>query len=297
MFHRKSGNPALELSLQAILLVVVLILGFVVTLMIIQSLLNNEPDEIVENTITPTRPRPDPIPTTTATPRPLIRAAGDTTLTFRSIPLGFALDYPVNWRKKEETLRVILSPSPAGLEGDKWSEPALWAGIPLAEAYDPGELLRQILADFPDDVTILNSGRMNVAGQTWTATRFNFLNSTQGGEITAIAATGSHNEVGYIIVAMAPTEQWSSLEPVFQKMFDSFRFTEGRVIRPTDATPPPTLTPTPTPVIYVVESGDTLGAIASRYGISVEAIVNRNGLEDATFIRTGQKLIIPTAKQ
>lgn len=55
----------------------------------------------------------------------------------------------------------------------------------------------------------------------------------------------------------------------------------------------PTLPPTPTPIIYVVQTGDTLGAIAAKYGVSTQAIMDANGLTDPRLIRAGSRLIIP----
>ncbi|MBN1487212.1 MAG: LysM peptidoglycan-binding domain-containing protein, partial [Anaerolineae bacterium] len=57
----------------------------------------------------------------------------------------------------------------------------------------------------------------------------------------------------------------------------------------------PTFTPepTPTPVVHMVESGDTLLGIAVEYGVQMEAIQQVNGLEDVSFLRVGQALIIP----
>lgn len=45
--------------------------------------------------------------------------------------------------------------------------------------------------------------------------------------------------------------------------------------------------------IYVVRSGDTLGAIASRYGVTVRAIMDANGLTNPDTLSLGQELIIP----
>jgi LysM repeat protein len=46
---------------------------------------------------------------------------------------------------------------------------------------------------------------------------------------------------------------------------------------------------------YVVEPGDTLKSIASRFGVSVEAILRFNGLseEDGDSLGVGQELFIP----
>lgn len=76
-----------------------------------------------------------------------------------------------------------------------------------------------------------------------------------------------------------------------------------------EATPTPTSTitiirPSPTAqagptaepvgqIIHVVQSGEVLGAIAAKYGVTVEAIVKANNLADANVLAEGQKLIIP----
>ncbi len=61
--------------------------------------------------------------------------------------------------------------------------------------------------------------------------------------------------------------------------------------------PPRTPTPTPTfphsEVTHKVQEGDTLYDIAQLYGVTVEAIVAANHLEDPTSISIGQILIIP----
>ena len=60
-----------------------------------------------------------------------------------------------------------------------------------------------------------------------------------------------------------------------------------------------TATPTvsPTPIVYVVQSGDTLLGIAMEYGVSVEAIQRANGIENPQFLRVGQELLIPTGEE
>jgi len=47
---------------------------------------------------------------------------------------------------------------------------------------------------------------------------------------------------------------------------------------------------------YTVQSGDTLSAIAERFGTTVDAIVEANDLADARSLEVGQSLIIPGAK-
>jgi LysM repeat protein len=44
---------------------------------------------------------------------------------------------------------------------------------------------------------------------------------------------------------------------------------------------------------YVVNRGDTLSAIAARYGTTTQALVEANGLASANFIYVGERLLIP----
>ena len=68
-------------------------------------------------------------------------------------------------------------------------------------------------------------------------------------------------------------------------------------IRTTVATTTTTTTTLPPgDVVYVVQRGDTLGKIAERFGVTVIAIVERNGLASADAIEAGQRLEVPEAK-
>lgn len=57
-----------------------------------------------------------------------------------------------------------------------------------------------------------------------------------------------------------------------------------------------TVEPTPEPAFYIVQPGDTLFSIAQRFGTTVETIVSANDIADASVIRVGQKLVIPTVE-
>jgi len=54
-----------------------------------------------------------------------------------------------------------------------------------------------------------------------------------------------------------------------------------------------TQVPTPTPVTYVVQRGDTLGEIAKKFGVSVEALARANDIDDADVIDVGWVLVVP----
>ena len=45
--------------------------------------------------------------------------------------------------------------------------------------------------------------------------------------------------------------------------------------------------------IYRVRSGDTLSGIAQRFGTTVDALVEANGIENPDLIFPGQRLLIP----
>lgn len=60
---------------------------------------------------------------------------------------------------------------------------------------------------------------------------------------------------------------------------------------------PATPTPSPTPIVYIVQEGDTLVGIAARYGVSVEALQRVNGIANPLFLRPGQQLVIPVGQE
>ncbi len=45
--------------------------------------------------------------------------------------------------------------------------------------------------------------------------------------------------------------------------------------------------------VYIVRSGDTLYSIARRFGVTVQALQQRNNLANPNDIKVGQQLIIP----
>lgn len=59
----------------------------------------------------------------------------------------------------------------------------------------------------------------------------------------------------------------------------------------------PGATPVPTrEVTYKMEAGDTVLALAARFGTTVEAIMKRNNIASPTDLKIGQELVIPTTQ-
>ncbi|MBN1991478.1 MAG: LysM peptidoglycan-binding domain-containing protein [Anaerolineae bacterium] len=69
-------------------------------------------------------------------------------------------------------------------------------------------------------------------------------------------------------------------------------------MHPKPGSPPGTEAPQPPPppvefFIYTVAQGDTLSAIAKRYGVTVRQLVEANQVQEPNLIRVGQRLVIP----
>ena len=64
---------------------------------------------------------------------------------------------------------------------------------------------------------------------------------------------------------------------------------------PAPSTPLPTATATPTatPIVHVVQEGDNLLALSYEYDVSLEALIEANGIENPRVLSIGQRLIIP----
>jgi LysM repeat protein len=57
----------------------------------------------------------------------------------------------------------------------------------------------------------------------------------------------------------------------------------------------PTPTPGPTPQLYIVQSGDTMSSIASRFNVTLDALIaaNRDTVPNPDRLDVGDELIIP----
>ena len=69
------------------------------------------------------------------------------------------------------------------------------------------------------------------------------------------------------------------------------------VVAAAPAVAPPTAAPSPTPapVRYTVQGGDSLSRIADQYGVSIDALMVANGITNPSLIYPAQTLLIPAA--
>ena len=101
--------------------------------------------------------------------------------------------------------------------------------------------------------------------------------------------------------ALPPTEVTNIAEPVIIEptevepiitLPDATTEPIAPVIEPVE----PAVAPTTEEIKVVVQKGDTLWALSRKYKVSVEAIVQRNDIQDPALIREGRELIIPVPK-
>lgn len=216
---------------------------------------------------------------------------------FKSAALGISLEYPQSWRKNEQGLQVTFSPATVDFDLNNLRDSVLWFGIPPDNTVDPADLSIRIQASLAPDANTLNREAVTIGGQVWRSVTIRFENERFSNSAIATIATTNKNEVGYFVIAVAPAEEWQTMQPVFQTILNSFRFTSEAVLRPTDATPPPTPTPSPTPAFHIVQSGDTLSHIAVKYGVTVDGLMTRNNIDDPRSLRVGMKIIIPANRR
>jgi LysM repeat protein len=257
-----------------------------------------------------------PTPSSTATVLPT-----DTPVApepYSNSAFGFKLQYPGDWQAKESRQQVAFAPDAEGLTTSIFDETTLVQGVAFVVGHqaesitqDPARLLAQFVAGLPTDASAAETGVRTVEKVKWAISQIALDASDSAEKMTAYVAATFQNGSAYTVLAAAPSAEWDTFAPVFQEMFDSFEFTTPPVAamivpsptltttlsitateQPTGSTPAaPAATPTPT--VYVVQQGDTLGAIAIRFGVSVEAIQAANGIDDPTKLRVGQELIIP----
>jgi LysM repeat protein len=268
------------------------------------------------NTPTPA-PTPSPTATVPATDTPLALKV------YSNSTFGFSLQYPGDWQAKEAARQAIFAPQTDGLATSIVSDTvvtgAVFAVGLQAEsiAGSPSELLTRFAASLPTKASAVETGFRSVGEAEWALSQVTLTGPNSTPEMTAYAAATSRDGQVYTVLAAAPAADWNRLAPIFQQMFDSFRFTAAPQVAL--ASPSPALAKTPamtisvtatvkaaatsvmtstpaakaTPATYVVQEGDTLMAIAIRFDVTVEALQSANGIADPAKLKIGQSLVIP----
>ncbi len=257
----------------------------------------------------PTTPTPAPTPTATNTPQPTPTQVP--LANYSSSYFGFGFDYPAGWVFKEDDDLVIFAPSARSLERDKINGAEL--RISLGSNQNITDLLATQLEEFSPINDTLDEGVINIGRQTWTSAQVEFNAPDMGSDAIALVASTVKNGTGYTLVAVAPKNEWEAYKPLFESILSSFAFSGQEVAqqntpnaaaptatRRATATKAPTATATAAiasePLIYEVQSGDTLGAIAVKFDVSIADLVEANNFPDENVIlRIGQELIIPQA--
>jgi LysM repeat protein len=307
-----------------ILLVVVVLLGVVLINFVQQRggvRIGQAPTPTLSAGLPQNTPTPAPTPSETPTLEPT--PTRPTLKSYSNSVFGFSIEYPGGWQVRELERQVILAPEAAGLATTLGDEPMI-KSVALAVYVEGGgivdtsqSVLSRILAGLPVDPSSSETGTRAVNGVEWAISQVKLNATDRTGDMIAYVAATVYNNSAYSVVAAAPATAWNEQAPVFQRMFDSLRFTAPQAGVTT--MPPPTTTVTsavaavrdmptprstatstptqpsgtPTPVVYVVKSGDTLLAIATQYNVTVADLQAANGIEDPSKLSIGQQLIIP----
>jgi LysM repeat protein len=256
-------------------------------------------------------PTPSPTPTVEITDTPV------TPKVYSNSAYGFSLQYPGNWQVKEGSQQVVVAPDARGLATTFDADDLSPQGAAFVVEYqaesvrsDPAGLLGQAVAGLPADASTLETGYRTVEQVEWAISQVEFPGADADENMTAYVAATFQNGSAYRVLAAAPSGDWAAFAPVFQQMFDSFEFSQtsvAAIITPgrsrtatltATATATPTATTaeadiTPTPIVHVIESGETLGALAIRYDVSVEELQAVNDITDPALLRIGQEILIP----
>jgi len=267
---------------------------------------------------------PTPGPTPTTVPEPTAAATPAAMTIFSSRDLGYTVEYPENWQQKDDEQCGVFSPSTPQLTRANISDATIWICKSTEEDIAITDLLTEALADFPADAETLNEGTISIASQTWTSAQIRYDSEAFDDQGIATLAVTSKDDVGYYLVAVAPAPAWNTTQPIFQSMINSFTFstdvvaqapsaeddeeteaTESGSDNPTrtltpaedDETPAPQASPTTegtaTPILYEVQSGDTLLGIALEFGIDADLLASANNIDSPESLQIGQELVIP----
>jgi LysM repeat protein len=188
----------------------------------------------------------------------------------------------------------VLRPATLSADSPLPAEPTAWSEPPVA--FVPEEAAPIVV----DTATVTPSPTASaVITTTRTTTITRTARPTRTTRTPAATATLTPTLTATSLPTTDPTE-------AVLATLEAIRATQQAAATPTPTPEPPTATPAPTPTpepepeppaqqVYVVEPGDTLRGIAEAFDVTVEALLEANGLtpEEGDQIRPGQELIIP----
>lgn len=122
-----------------------------------------------------------------------------------------------------------------------------------------------------------------------------------GGDVGAVSAAGRVVEPAEVVHRVASGESLWSISRRYGVGVDDLRSWNGLGSRPvlqigqriTVRTGGEAVTSSSGPLVHVVRRGDTLGAIARRYGVASQDLARENGLTLRSTIRPGDRLRVP----
>ncbi|WP_223169318.1 MULTISPECIES: LysM peptidoglycan-binding domain-containing protein [Microbacterium] len=108
-----------------------------------------------------------------------------------------------------------------------------------------------------------------------------------------VSAIAKRHGLSVPTVLKANGLSWSSIIYPGQKLTIPGNAAPAASAPAAPATPAAPAAPTPAAGSYVVKAGDTVTSIASRHGVTIQAVLAANTLQMSSIIYPGQKLVIP----
>jgi LysM repeat protein len=172
-----------------------------------------------------------------------------------------------------------------------WPAPAADATVIQTRLVLPASAARRLA---PSGALAIRGRRWLVGGAVATIGVAAVASGVAGslGGLVAAGPTATATPTDQPTPAVVSTPQATATVPATATPAATSVPTAERTVAPT-STPVPNATPAPRPQTYVVQPGDTLNGIAIRFGTSVQALQDANGLGQSDVIRVGQVLIIP----
>lgn len=164
---------------------------------------------------------------------------------------------------------VVLAPMRLVIDGESaWSSPRRPAPVPAGRVMAAGVLALAAVG----------------AVATGAAQRL-------AGAVTGAAPVARAPEP-YVAPAVPPSST-PSQTPVATSAASDPSSSASALVQPTSAPPTPVPTAAAQPQTYVVQEGDTLQAIAQRFGTTIAAVKAANDIKDEDLIEAGQVLTLP----